>query len=55
MILFILLILIILSDILTLKDILSRNITDSMKVFWSIVVLVIPIIGMSIYYFTKRK
>lgn len=47
-------ILIILSDILTLKDIVSRDINNSMKVFWSIVVLVVPIMGMSIYYFTKR-
>ena len=54
MIVIILFILIILSDILTLKDILSRNIEGSMKVFWSIVVLVIPVMGMSIYYFTKK-
>ncbi|MBR2359640.1 MAG: PLDc_N domain-containing protein [Bacteroidaceae bacterium] len=54
MIVIILFVLIILSDILTLKDILSRNIDSSMKVFWSIVVLAIPVIGMSIYYFTKR-
>lgn len=54
MTIFILSILIMLSDILALKDILSRNIDSSMKVFWSILVLVVPIMGMSIYYFTKR-
>ncbi len=54
MIVIVLLILILFSDILTLKDILSRDMDGSMKVFWSIVVLVIPVIGMSIYYFTKR-
>ena len=54
MIVILLFALIILSDILTIKDILSRNIDSSMKIFWSIVVLIIPIMGMSIYYFTKR-
>lgn len=50
MIVIILFVLIILSDILTFKDILSRNIDTSMKIFWFILVLVIPILGMSIFY-----
>ena len=54
MIVLLLLILILLTDIFTLRDILSSKMDASMKVFWSVVVLVIPIIGMSIYYFTKR-
>ena len=54
MIVLLLFILILLTDIFTLRDILSRKMDSSMKVFWSVVVLVIPIIGMSIYYFTKR-
>ena len=54
MIVLVLFILVLLTDILTLRDILSRKMDASMKVFWSVVVLVIPIIGMSIYYFTKR-
>ena len=54
MIVIVLFILILLTDIFTLRDILSSKMDTSMKVFWSVVVLVIPIIGMSIYYFTKR-
>ena len=54
MIVLLLFILILLTDIFTLRDILSRKMASGMKVFWSVVVLVIPIIGMSIYYFTKR-
>lgn len=54
MVVFVLFILILFSDILTLKYILSRDMDGSMKVFWSIVVLAIPVMGMSIYYFTKR-
>jgi len=54
MILGILFVLIILADILALRDIMSRNIASSMKLFWAIVVLAIPIIGLSIYYFVKR-
>ena len=54
MIVLVLFILILLTDILTLRDILSSKMDSRMKVFWSVVVLVIPIIGVSIYYFTKR-
>ena len=55
MVVIILFILIVLSDALTLRDVLSSNITNAMKVFWSVVVLGIPIIGMSIYYLTKNS
>ena len=54
MIVLVLFILILLTDIFTLRDILSSKMVSSMNVFWSVVVLLIPIIGMSIYYFTKR-
>lgn len=55
MIVVILFTLIAITDILTLKDILSRNRDNSANFFWSIIVLLIPILGMSLYYFTKSK
>ena len=54
MIVEILFILIVICDIFTLLDIRSRNIDGSQKILWSIVVLVIPILGISIYYYMKR-
>lgn len=54
MIVVVLFALILLCDILALKDILTRNIEGSMKLVWSLVVLALPIIGLSLYYFAKR-
>lgn len=53
MIVVVLFVLILLCDILALKDILTRSMKTSMKVVWSLVVLVFPIIGLSLYYFAK--
>ena len=53
MIVLVLFVLILLCDILALKDILTRSMKTSMKVVWSLVVLAFPIIGLSLYYFAK--
>ena len=46
-------ILVMLCNIFALKDIWSRNIKNSMKICWTIVVFAFPIVGISIYYFSK--
>lgn len=55
MIVIVLFLLIIAVDILTIKDIMNSPISGNVKLIFILIVLLIPIIGSSVYYFTKRK
>ena len=46
---------VVLSDVITLRDVFASDMTSSMKMFWSAVVLLVPIVGMSVYFFTKNS
>lgn len=53
MIVFCLVLLLLVSDVLTIRDIYAGKMKESSKILFSLIVLLIPIIGISIYYATK--
>ncbi|HQL25688.1 MAG TPA: PLD nuclease N-terminal domain-containing protein, partial [Bacteroidaceae bacterium] len=53
MILFILGFLILLVDIFAIKDITSSRLDSLKKTLWILFVLIVPVLGMSFYYFSK--
>lgn len=53
MILILLILLIVAVDVWAIKDLLNTNINSNLKILFILLVLFIPIIGVSIYYFVK--